>query len=84
MAAKFKADSFKKITFEDMTKFIEANYPEDKAWFKKIAYENKNGEKVAKYNHLNAKLKFCQKYAPSLIPVAKPKEPLKTSILENW
>lgn len=84
MAAKFIADSFKKITFEEMADFIEKNHPEDKEWFKKVAFQNKNGEAVSKYNHLNAKLRFCEKYAPSLIPVAKEKKEPITKRLENW
>lgn len=84
MAAKFTAESFKKITFDEMADFIENNHPEDKAWFKEVAYQNKDGEKVDKYNHLNAKLRFCEKYAPNLIPVAKPKEAPKAKRLENW
>ena len=84
MAAKFTAESFKKITFEEMAEFIENNHPEDKAWFKKVAFQNKDGEEVTKYNHLNAKLRFCEKYAPSLIPVAKEKKEPITKRLENW
>lgn len=84
MAAKFTADSFKKITFEEMADFIEKNHPEDKEWFKKVAFQNKNGEELNKYNHLNAKLRFCERYAPNLIPVAKEKKEPITRRLENW
>lgn len=84
MAAKFTADSFKKILFDDMYNFIDANHPEDKAWFKQVAFQDKNGNKVDKYNHLNAKMQFCKKYAPELIPVAKEKKVPVTKKLENW
>ena len=83
MAAKFKTADFKKITFDEMVDFIEANYPDDKAWFKQVCYQNKKGEAVEKYNHLNAKMKFCEKYAPNLIPKAKEKK-LVTSRIADW
>ena len=84
MAAKFTAESFNKISFDDMADFIEANYPEDKAWFKEVAFQNKDGEKVDKYNHLNAKRQFCKKYAPELIPVAKEQKVPVTKRLADW
>lgn len=84
MAAKFTAENFKTISFDDMANFIEANHPEDKAWFKKVAFQDKDGNEVKKYNHLNAKRRFCEKYAPELIPVAKAKKVPVTKRLENW
>lgn len=84
MSAKFKADSFKKITLDDMCDFIEKNYPEEKAWFKEVAYKDKEGKPVAKYNHLNAVREFCKKFAPELLPVAKEKKTPATKRLENW
>ena len=84
MAAKFVAENFKKITFDEMCDFIEKHHPEDKAWFKKVAFEDKEGNKVEKYNHLNAVRKFCDKYNPSLIPQAKEKKELKTKRLADW
>lgn len=84
MAVKFKADSFKKITLDEMCDFIEKNFPEDKPWFKQVAYEDKEGKPTAKYNHLNAVRKFCEKYAPDLLPVAKEKKVPATKRLENW
>ena len=83
MAVEFKAESFKKITLDNMCDFIEKNYPEDKAWFKKVAFEDKNGNAVEKYNHLNAVRKFCERYAPTLLPKKDPKEPA-TKRLEQW
>lgn len=84
MAVKFKAENFKKITLDEMCDFIEKNYPDDKAWFKKVAYEDKEGKPVEKYNHLNAVRQFCEKYAPELLPKKKePKEPA-TKRLEKW
>ena len=84
MAAKFTAESFKKITFEEMADFIEENHPNDKAWFKKVAYQDKDGKTLDKYNHLNAKLQFCKKYAPELIPEAKAKQKPVTDRLADW
>ncbi len=84
MAKKKFGGKWKTITLEEMVAYIEENAPEDKAWFKKIAYENKTGETQEKYNHLNAKRKFCEKYAPEIIPVAKPKEPPKSDLLKDW
>lgn len=84
MAVKFTAENFKKITFDEMADFIEKNYPEDKAWFKEVAFQDKNGNETKKYNHLNAKIKFCEKYAPSLIPVAKEKKEPVTKRLADW
>ena len=84
MAVKFEATDYKKITLTEMMDFIEANYPADKGWFKKIAFEDKNGNPVEKYNHLNTVRKFCEKYAPELIPVAKEKEVPPTSRLLEW
>jgi hypothetical protein len=83
MAVKFEAESFKKITLDAMRDYIEENYPKDKAWFKKVAFEDKEGNKVEKYNHLNAVRKFCEKYAPELLPKAEPKVPA-TKRIENW
>ena len=45
---------------------------------------DKDGNAVKKYNHLNAVRKFCEKYAPELIPVAKEKKIPATKRLENW
>ena len=84
MATRFKADSFKKITLDEMCDFIEKNFPEDKAWFKQVAYEDKNGKPLAKYNHLNAVRKFCEKYAPDLLPVAKDPKTPATNRLKDW
>lgn len=84
MAVKFEADSFKKITLDSMCDFIEKYYPEDKKWFKKVAFEDKNGNKVEKYNHLNAVRKFCEKYAPELLPIAKEKKAPATKRLADW
>ena len=67
-----------------MCDFIEEYYPEDKAWFKKIAFQDKDGNDTEKYNHLNATRRFCEKYAPELIPVAKEKRIPATKRLENW
>lgn len=94
MAAKFTAESFNKITFTEMAEFIQKNHPEDKAWFKEIAYQdkdgdtveylNKKGELVKKYNHLNAKRRFCERYAPELLPTPSEKKGKVSSILEDW
>lgn len=84
MAVQFTAESFKKITLEEMADFIEKNYPDDKKWFLGVAYSDKNGNKTAKYNHLNAVREFCKRYAPALLPEKKePQEP-KTNRILNW
>ena len=54
MAVKFEATDYKKITLDEMLDFIEANYPNDKAWFKAVAFQDQDGNAVEKYNHLNA------------------------------
>ena len=83
MAVKFEVESYKKITLDAMCDYIEKNYPSDKKWFKSVAYADKDGNKVKKYNHLNAVRKFCEKYAPELIPEKKVKAPA-TKRIENW
>ena len=84
MATKFEAESFKKITLEAMADYIEANYPEDKAWFKKVAFQDKEGNDTEKYNHLNAVHKFCERYAPELLPKAQNKKIPAAKRLEDW
>lgn len=84
MAVKFEAEDYKKITLDEMMDFIEENYPKDKKWFKEVAFQDKDGNTVEKYNHLNAVRKFCEKYAPELLPVAKEKKVPPTKRLENW
>ena len=85
MAAKFTTEnSFKKITLEEMMDFIAANYPNDKEWFKKVAFQDKDGNDVEKYNHLNAVRQFCRKYAPELLPKAQEKKPPVSERFKNW
>lgn len=77
---------FKTLTLNEMVAYIEKNAPQDKAWFKKVAYDNrktKDGNKVV-YSHLKAKREFCKKYMPEIIPVAKEKAPKASDILANW
>ena len=61
-------ENFKKISLDDMITYIEENAPNDKAWFKSIAFDE-NG----KYQHLVAVRKFCEKYMPGVIPTPKKK-----------
>ena len=82
--AKFEAESFKKITFESMVEFIEKHYPQDKAWFKEVVFKDKDGNPTEKYNHLNTVRKFCEKYAPELLPKAKPKKLSVKDRLKDW
>lgn len=81
-------EGFKKITLEEMKAFIEEHYPQDKAWFKEMAFDTitkEDGTKEKKYNHLKAKKAFCEKYNPDLIPVAAaPKKPTAKELLEDW
>ena len=73
MAVKFEATDYKKITLDEMMDFIEKNYPNDKARFNEVAFQDKDGNKVDKYNHLNAVRQFCKKYAPELLYISLPK-----------
>lgn len=75
--AKFNVP-FKKITFEDMVNHISQNSPSDKKWFKELV------DSQPKYNHLKTVRAFCEKYNPSLIPVAKAKKPKKTDMIKDW
>ena len=84
MAVKFEATDYKKITLDEMLDFIETNYPADKAWFKAVAFQDKDGNTIAKYNHLNAVRQFCKKYAPELLPKTQDKKPAPTERLKNW
>lgn len=74
-----KKFEFKKITLQDMKEYIEENAPQDKAWFKKEAFDDKG-----KYQHLVAVRAFCDRYMPDIIPVAKPKAPKVSEILKDW
>lgn len=80
---KFEAESFKKITLEMMCDYIEKYFPDEKEWFKKVAYQDKEGNTVEKYNHLNAARRFCEKFAPELAPKKEKKEPAAKR-LESW
>lgn len=71
--------NYKKIGFDYMVDYIKANAPEDKAWFKSIAFDE-----TGKYQHLIAKKEFCQRYMPEIIPVAKPKAPKKSDAIKDW
>lgn len=85
MATKFKTEHpFKKIELSEMADFIEQNYPEDKEWFVTIAYQDKDGNDTDRYNHLRAVRKFCEKYAPDLIPQKREKEPPATDRILAW
>lgn len=77
---------YKTIKLEEMVDYIEKNAPQDKAWFKKIAYADRKTKEGTKkvYNHLKAKKAFCEKYMPEIIPVAKEPEPKASDILLNW
>ena len=84
MAVKFEGTDIKKIKLDEMMDFIEEKDPDSKEWFKTVAFQDKNGNATAKYNHLNAVRQFCKKYAPELIPVAKEKKPAPTDRLKSW
>ena len=80
--------NFKTMTLEQMAEYIEEKAPQDKGWFKSIAYidkETKEGTKKV-YSHLKAKREFCKSYIPEILPVAKEpkKETRAKDILENW
>ena len=79
MASKAKFNvPFKKITFDNMVDYIEQSAPNDKAWFKELI------DSQPKYNHLKTVRAFCEKYNPSLIPVAKAPKAKKTDRIANW
>ena len=86
MAAVFKTEnSFKKLQFDEVVDFLEANgSAEEKAAFKAACFTNKAGEHTDKLNWLNGKKWFCEKFAKDLIPVAKPKAELKSKRIANW
>lgn len=73
-----EAIEYKTITTEFMANYIANNHPEDKKWFKEIAFDD-NG----KYQHLIAKKAFCEKYMPDLIPTKKDKKKA-SDIFEEW
>lgn len=72
-------ESYKKITLDDMMKYIDEKAPQDKAWFKEIALDE-NGN----YQHLTAVRAFCGKYMPELLPVKKPKPITGKEKLKGW
>ena len=79
---------YKTMTLEQMAEYIEEKEPQDKGWFKSIAYidkETKEGTKKV-YSHLRARKEFCKRYIPEILPVAKEpkKETRAKEILENW
>lgn len=84
--AEKKFESMKKIKLEDMMSYIEAKAPTDKAWFKTVAFQNKDGVEQKSYQHLNAVKQFCLRYEEfrDLIPKAKAKEPNKSEKLMKW
>ncbi len=92
MAVKYDGKDYKKITLDEMVNFIAKNAPDDKAWFKSMAFDkvkkmNDNAEEVIvdKYNHLKANRAFCLRYAPELVPVSKkPVKPTAKEILKDW
>lgn len=71
--------NFKKITAEDMKKYIEEKAPQDKAWFKSVAFNEKG-----KYQHLIAVRAFCDRYMPEILPVAKEKKAPVSDMFANW
>lgn len=85
MAKKFEPKSdYKHISLKEMMAFIEAEHPEDKGWFKEVAFQDKYGHEVKKYNHLNAKREFCVKYAPELLPKKQAKAKALSEQLADW
>ena len=42
------AYDFKKLTLDEMADYIEKNAPEDKAWFKSVAFETRTQKKAVK------------------------------------
>lgn len=75
----------KKITLEFMMSYIEEKAPQDKEWFKDVAFKNKYGEQQTTYQHLNAVNEFCNHFKEfKYLNEKKPKEPNKSEKLMNW
>lgn len=70
---------YRKIKLDDMIEYIETNAPQDKTWFKSIAFDEKG-----KYQHLKAVKEFCDRYMPDIVPKGKPKAPNKSEKLKDW
>lgn len=70
---------FKKISLDFMIEYIENNAPQDKAWFKSVAFDE-NG----RYQHLRTVRAFCKKYMPEIIPEAKPKKAPISNKIKDW
>lgn len=86
MIGKENTMDYKRMKLEDMMKYIEENVPQDKSWFKAIAFEDikhKDGTVEKTYSHLKARKAFCERYMPEIIPVAKKKEKASDKLL-NW
>lgn len=67
--------STRNVTMQQMHDYIERNCPEDKEWFLKVAFKD------GKYNHLNAKKAFIERYCPDLV---KSKKPTAKDIFGDW
>ena len=91
------AYEFKTLTLEQMVDYIEKNAPQDKRWFKEVAFEMRGkakqvvkmvevegSEKKPVFTLLKAKYAFCERYMKEIIPVAKNKKSLANDILANW
>lgn len=90
-----KEYDYKTLSIEEMVEYIEKNAPQDKAWFKKEAYDvvknkdgnvvkEKNGKDKLKYSHLKAKRAFCKRYMPEIIPEKKEKVVKSDKLLADW
>jgi hypothetical protein len=81
-----KEYKFKTLDFNTMAEYIEEKAPQDKEWFMKescilVDVKEKDGtiKKVEKYNHLQAKRVFCERYMPEILPKKKDQEPAKVA-----
>jgi hypothetical protein len=87
-----KEYKFKTLSFDDMADYIEKHAPQDKKWFIEkskamMTVTEKDGtvKKVEKYNHLQAKRVFCEKYMPDILPVKKEnKTPKVADRFSKW
>ena len=90
-----KEYDYKTLSFKEMAEYIEKNKPQDKAWFKSVAFDvvkdregnivlDKDGKDKLKYSHLRAKREFCERYMPEIIPTAKEKKQNVSDILKDW
>lgn len=83
-----KTLNYDKMSVKDMKEYIENNCPNEKEWFKKVAFTeklNKKGEMEQVYiGHFKLRKIFCTKFMPEIIPVAKVKKEKMSDLIKYW